>query len=75
MGTPTARTVLCSVREVVRTNMTDGYDRALIVKVYVFIGKADTFRIKVQDILGGMASLRLRHSKMMRRCRASLGCT
>ena len=55
--------------------MTDGYDRALIVKVYVFIGKADTFRIKVQDNLRGIASLRLRHSMVMRWCRASLGCT
>ena len=75
MGTPTARIVLCSVREVVRTNITDGYDRALIVKVYVFIGKADTFGTNVQDNLRGIASLRLRHSKVMRRCRASLGCT
>ena len=75
MGTPTARTMLCNVKEVERTDAEDGYDRALIVKVYVFIGKADTFVIKVQDILRGIASLRLGHSRVMRRCRASLGCT
>ena len=65
----------CNVREVVRTNMEDGYEHALVVKVYVFIGKADTFRIKVQDNRRGIASLRLRHYMVMRRCRASLGCT
>ena len=43
---------------VVRTNMKDGYGHALFNKVYVFIGKADTFGTKAFDDRRGVVSLR-----------------